>query len=93
MDKQEKIVCAAVKFDYMIHSEVVICLDYDDNRVRDHISNDISYGVIGEKTHGFITNKNRFVDPKNAFVIAVNAGQISPYGGNDIPELKPSDLY
>lgn len=93
MDKQEKIVCAAVKFEYMIHSEVVMCLDYNDNRVQDHISNDMAYGVIGERTNGFITNKNRFVDAKNAFVIAVNAGQIMPYGGNDIPNLRPEDIY
>lgn len=100
MNKQEKIVCAAVKFEYMVHSEVVMCLDYNDNRVQDHISNDMAYGVIGERTNGFITNYNRFVDAKEAWEIAEDAEQInydiidySCYEEKGYQELKPSDLY
>lgn len=90
MDKQEKIVCAAVKevvgIERVVATYITLYVDYP-CWVKD--------GSHGGSifTKGFMTNKNRFVDAKNAFVIAVNAQQVMPSGGNNIPDLKPSDLY
>lgn len=97
MTKQERIVCAAVKV-------VVTKEDYSGTHIFKGLSYEDIYddGILRYVAHpsftnifrnGFITNHNRFVDPKNAFVIAVNAQQVTPRGGNDIPDLKPEDLY
>jgi len=71
MDKQEKIVCAAVRHWMGKSEDIELCLDYPD-----HLT-DLFYqiGDIGYQK-GFITNEGRFVDPKEAEVIAGLAGQI-----------------
>ena len=84
-DKQERIVCAAIKFfvesisgDDDPYSEVLLCLNYDDEYAfekRFELSG-TGYYVASEEKRGFITNKNRFVDPKEAMGIAIGAGQI-----------------
>lgn len=96
MSKQERVVCAAVKVsivkDGYEGSRVVKGIDYKS------IHQD---GLLSEITHptycnvfisGFITNKNRFVDPVEATEIAYNARQLS----RTLREgtlLKPEDLY
>jgi len=80
MSKQEKIVCAAIKFaiqkeDYK-GEKVVAGVDY---------KSIVDGGVLRYLTHpdatniwklGFFTNANRFVDAREAVIIASHANQI-----------------
>ena len=79
MDKQEKIVCAAVRFaiakeDYN-GIKVVTGVDYES------IYNDGVLGYLAREQYtnicqnGFITDKKRFVDPVEAQKIAIACGQ------------------
>lgn len=80
MDKQEKIVCAAIEFvveDSFIssqHDKYVLCgIGYEE-------INDFNNSVMGREVlcakNGFITDKNRFVDAKEAMEIAIEQDQI-----------------
>lgn len=80
MSKQEKIVCAAVKVcitnDNYSEPVVVAGIDYQ------AINNSGLLSAVEHPTYcnmnhlGFITNKNRFVDPVEAMRIAVKAEQV-----------------
>lgn len=87
MEKQERIVCAAmfVKWKYKdldFKNEEVICgVNHNLIRKSSHFMNrrynyDREYFSF-EK--GFITNKNRFVDAKEAMSIAIKSGQYPDY--------------
>ena len=80
MSKQEKIVCAAI-----------YVMSVKDGYEGTHIVKGVNYeeinkdGLLSEISHptfcnafisGFITNKNRFVDPVEAMRIAVKAEQV-----------------
>lgn len=71
MDKQEKIVCAAIR-NWMGKSEnIVLYVEYPD-----HLTESLyQVGDIGYEK-GFVTNKNRFVDPVEAMKIAISAHQL-----------------
>lgn len=111
--KQERIVCAAVRLSYLfigdyntgtkIRNYHVVCgVTYDsirdDSLFRERRFN---YSDGFESVDGFITNKNRFVDPIEARKIAAHAGQASWFYErllDEIPDqrlkpLKPEDLY
>lgn len=97
MSKQEKIVCAAVEV-YVIPIEnwyaspfthifkVVNHKDYKEEEIYSYLE------ILDEPVFGFITNKNRFVDPIEATEIAYNARQLSRTLREGTP-LKPEDLY
>lgn len=84
MDKQEKIVCAAmfVKWKYKdidFKNEEIICgVDHNLIRKSSHFM-DRRYNYDREYfsfEKGFITSKNRFVDAKEAMRIAIDAKQM-----------------
>ena len=91
MDKQEKIVCAAIKikwFDgYNNRSTEFIGVNYK------YIRGDSVYEMFCEdytflsEAEGFITSKNRFVDAKEAMEIAIKSGQY-PDHQNEINNLE-----
>lgn len=97
MEKQEKIVSAAVLCTFELwetcekFEQVIMCINYDDGIVKDiknaHINEATDF--ISSK-EGFITNKNRFVNAKEAMEIAIKVGQTHRMRHS---ELKPSDLY
>lgn len=95
MDKQERIVCAAVKLNLGDAERVELYVYYPESLAEQYAT----IGSIGF-VKGFITNKNRFVDPKEAWEIAEDAEQInydtidySCYEENGYQELNPEDLY
>lgn len=89
MSKQEKVVCAAFRFVFSCCEEIVLTLDYKMNyHAQDLYGREYLTGF--EK--GFITSKNRFVDPVEATEIAYNARQLSRTLREGTP-LKPEDLY
>lgn len=97
MSKQEKIVCAAVEFETNSGKDIIMCLRHDgDPRVENHRFHLADYGINEDENYnevlGFITNKNRFVDPVEATEIAYNARQLSRTLREGTP-LKPEDLY
>lgn len=77
MSKQERVVCAAVEL-YVIPVEnwyaspfthvfkVVNHEDYKEEELYSYLE------ILDEPVFGFITNKNRFVDPKEAMEIHLN---------------------
>lgn len=71
MENKEMVVCAAVRKWAGNKEEVEIFVDYPD----EYLTNNAQIGYVGYQ-NGFITNKNRFVDPKEAMKIAVEAKQI-----------------
>lgn len=96
MSKQEKVVCAAIKIEwfdgYRKGSTEFLGIDYKIIRtdaVYEMFFDD--YKFLSE-VMGFITNKNRFVDPVEATEIAYNARQLSRTLREGTP-LKPEDLY
>ncbi len=81
MSKQEKIVCAAVEFEVDSGKDTIMCLGYDnDPRVENHRFHLADYSLNEDESYnetlGFITNRGRFVDPKEAMSIAINNNQI-----------------
>lgn len=101
MEKQEKIVCAAIQIKYFDgygrKSTEFLGVNYKyikSDRVYEMYCED--YSFLSE-IKGFITNENRFVDAKEAWRIAKDADQVNPlffeldFGAH--PELKPEDLY
>ncbi len=85
MSKKEKIVCAAVRFEKEhvrtgIESNInVLCVNYGDENIEEarfRFENN-SYYFVNREIEGFITNKNRFVDQREAMKIALKANQIS----------------
>lgn len=85
MDKQEKIVCAAVKITYKDgvgdYAVDTIC-DATYKLIRQSQSYKRQHFVhasTAKDTDGFITNYGRFVDAKEAMRIAVKTGQYPDY--------------
>lgn len=89
MSKQEKIVCAAVEIRVfndvveMCSTVVVPCVDHDDgdpsvtiDKLNPLLAEMWTLGRLEVLNKGFITNKNRFVDPVEAMKIAVEADQV-----------------
>ena len=73
MDKQEKIVCAAIQFQLMDYEndgffppQHVCGVDYEFIEIR---------GTYTTPIMGFATSENRFVDPIEAQQIAITCGQ------------------
>lgn len=67
---------------------------------RHHNCISTMYAATGMKTYergstqGFLTSLNRFVDRKEAYLIAVKAGQVKPGGlTNSNTQLYSEDLY
>lgn len=102
MSKKERVVCAAVKVyitnDNYSEPVVVAGIDYQS------INNSGLVSAVAHPTYcnmnrlGFVTNKNRFVDPAEALRIALDSRQL----GKEVVErmihecaitLKPEDLY
>lgn len=86
MSKKEKIVCAAVRFVRVLErtgreSNIdALCIRYDDECIKDlreKLERSL-YSYTEREVLGFKTNRNRFVDPREAMKIAIDAGQI-PY--------------
>lgn len=86
-DYGELIVCAAIK---RVNGEIVCGVRHAD------------CGIDATCTHGFMTNKSRFVDRKEAFKIANRASQIKYYPKNVLewhlknktyPSLFSENLY
>ncbi|WP_077929242.1 hypothetical protein [Wohlfahrtiimonas populi] len=83
MDKQEKIVCAAIQFRPYIcehdgfgdKTELNGC-SYDEIRSSFAYEYLCVTGSSKDEKEGFITSKNRFVDAKEAMKIAVEENQI-----------------
>lgn len=80
MDKQEKIVCAAIEFtteDLFISTQqdkYVLCgVGYEEIK---NFNNSVICREVLHTQNGFITSKNRFVDAKEAMKIAVEENQI-----------------
>lgn len=100
MDKQEKIVCAAVRFtipkgDYT-GVKIVTGVSYK-SIVEGGILDYLAHEETNIWQKGFVTNHNRFVDAKEAYRIALHANQIKPMmiltDPPQYPDLKPEDLY
>lgn len=98
MDK-EHILCAAIwykEFELAVHSVInidkgiVLCGHRHPHIIGQCISllNKRQF-EMGENVQGFLTNKNRFVDRKEAGLIAYEAGQTSKL----INRLHSEDLY
>ena len=86
MSEKEKIVCAAIQYNawdicqekYRDEPFYICGLDYESIMESDaYVQCCILKSTINDKK-GFITNKDRFVDPREAMKIAIDAGQI-PY--------------
>lgn len=92
---QELIICAAIRFKDQIwrghrHADAMRAmhdsLSFTMSRkqmIKKHVNKD----------QGFITSLNRYVDRKEAFIIASNAGQISIGRKELSKELYSEDLY
>lgn len=99
--KQEKIVCAAIYVmpvkDGYEGSPVVKGINYE-SIMKDGILSEIAHPTYCRVfTHGFVTNKNRFVDALEARRIASDAGQapmvVLTSNPPKIKPLLPEDLY
>ena len=100
-NKQEKIVCAAIR---TIGTDgkcerclISVGVDYHFIQEQEGYENIHDIESILSEVRGFITNKNRFVDPKKAMKIAVAACQVKNdfMLMSDPPQyrnLKPEDL-
>ena len=103
MSKQERVVCAAIKrvgkgYLDRLSECIDICLQYDDEYSTANYHSERDVGIeFHEEVKGFITNKNRFVDPVEARNIAVEARQVVMIrlmtDPPKIAPLKPEDLY
>ena len=102
-DKQEYILCAAIK-----RIEPKSCIPYHEGTndicdieigYRHHDILQRFYGEVSKKQcdQGFYTSKGRFVDRREGMVIAIDAGQIknvsSVFKVNKNGELVVKDLY
>ena len=101
----EKILCAAIHFDdgkkyqfqpINIESGVVFC-GYRHSCMFQQIGGTVperhNFGIY-EKAQGFLTNKNRFVERKEALEIAIKANQVDENNlGNPLIGLFSEDLY
>lgn len=80
--KREKIVCAAIKTvgtnGESKRSLISIGVDYHFIQEQEGYEGFYDTETVLTEIRGFITNKNRFVDPREAMAIAINAKQI-PY--------------
>ena len=97
MSKQERVVCAAVEVNkYASNGKYLPMIFtgcyYEDIKESYLYKKDIGIGAVAYIVDGFITNKNRFVDPVEATEIAYNARQLSRTLREGTP-LKPEDLY
>lgn len=83
-NKQERIVCAAIKMRWvgalnLKHCELLCGINHTQIR-RSMFYQEKKCGEWQESffhEKGFMTSKGRFVDPKNAMKIAINANQIA----------------
>lgn len=85
--KKEKIVCGAFRFIFSACEEIVLTLDYKMNyHAQDLYGRDYLTGF----DKGFITNRGRFVDAKEALEMS---GLKSQMKFQDRDYLLPEDLY
>jgi hypothetical protein len=100
----ERVVCAAVhyqdgnKYEHQprnIESGVVICGWRHHNCLATVFALKPSLKMESATIQGFITTKGRFVDRKEARIVAFKAGQVKDWTSNhrDILELFSEDLY
>lgn len=88
MEKQERIVCAAIEIRVfnnvveMCETVIVPCIRHDDgdpsvtiDKLNPLLAQMWTLGRLDVLSKGFITNHNRFVDPIEAQKIAIAAGQ------------------
>lgn len=95
MSKKEKIVCAAVEVNkYGCNGKylpmVFAGCYYDDIKKSFLYRKDMSIGAVAYVVDGFITNKNRFIDAKEALEISGLKNQLR---FKDRDYLLPEDLY
>jgi hypothetical protein len=92
---KEFIICSAIRID----STGKIYYGHRHNHCRDAASDELSWNMSRkeiskvEKTEGFITNQNRFVDRKEGLIIALDNNQVldkNEIRGNG---LHSEDLY
>lgn len=88
-----KIVCAAIQ-NIQYNSVVILGIRHFDKNMRSQI---IPFALSAENkwwNQGFIDNKGNFLDRKEAYKIAKEAGQIiEKTGGKDSQELYSEDVY
>lgn len=93
---EERIVSAAMK---MPNNVIVMCIRHSDTHFQiivDVFSNGdeiTARHLSWNSEQGFITNKNRFVSRKEAWVIAENAGQIIRNKDQNVGTLFSEHLY
>lgn len=96
MGKQERVVCAAIKrvgkgYLDRLSECIDICLQYDDEYSTANYHSERDVGIeFHEEVKGFITNKNRFVDAKEALKITGWGNQLR---FKDRDYLLPEDIY
>lgn len=89
----ERIVCAAMRDPKT--KQVYLCVRHGDDLFWDQVRGTHGNVVdcIGYE-QGFITNRKRYVDRKEAFKIATEQGQIiRAVGGNGLERLYSENLY
>lgn len=94
----ERIVCAANQYAYNDSKIVVLGIRHCDDNMWFHIDNSsmIPYSsdeVMSTQIQGFITNKNRFVTRKEAWIIAVENNQIIRDKDKFVGTLYSEHLY
>lgn len=96
---EEMIVCSAVKGTINNIEEIVLGSRYYDKAMRNQISAlNRAYSIIGatfkDVEQGFYTNKERFVNRKEAMEIAIARKQIKCLvGSQHVTDLAGQDLY
>ncbi len=102
---KERILCAAIWYKDMptanflpknITEGVVVCGHRHGHCIATFVAITEKRSVIPEAggyTQGFLTNLNRFVDRKEALLIAVVANQVNERQGASPSELFSEDLY
>jgi hypothetical protein len=100
---QEYILCAAIWYNRLtpniihqpknVHTGFVLCGHRHHNVIQ--IGAELAGLRLKERdVQGFITSKNRFVDRKEAYIIAIKSGQIqSPSAEDELKDLYSEDLY
>lgn len=90
MDNSEKVICAAVRIGRGNSEPIIIGGLRHGDCIKTAINTN-SCKLVRMNMMGFITSKNRFVDRREAYLIAVNAGQVKAKAGKD--SLYSEDLY
>lgn len=96
---EEMIICSAIKGTINNIEEIVLGSRHYDKAMRNQISTlNQAYSIIGstfkDVEQGFYTNKERFVNRKEAMEIAIARKQIKRLvGSQHVTDLAGQDLY